>query len=335
MRALERDRGRFVATSGLHKVRGLPGQCHELIIVDSTGLPVFGLTEWYRRRKMVGAQGTRATYLDMLLPFFGWMLRQGYVWDDPPEQVRDRIREFLTTQLACTVRPSRSAEGYSVQTTGASPLSESGLSVFLAAVNDFYALMRDAGFYHFMNPLRSALLLDLTREHRYRIENVGAPDHAGIRGISRAESRQPTAFFRRRGRDEWIPRFALESEDTRQRVKEAITFMIRHAPSRRDQVVLLLLRQTGARVHEIVGMTAGGYRAAGHPRRAMVVNKGSQGRETKEIIFSATAEALLARYIRTERAQADPHGRRRLIDLEDHDPLFLTRAGRAYSPDAF
>ncbi len=335
MRALERDHGRFMATSGLRKVRGLPGQPHELIVVDAAGLPVFCLTEWYRRRKVAGAQGTRMTYLDMVLPFFGWMTRRGYAWDDPPERVRDRLWEFLTTQLACTARPDRAVEGFSVRTTGASPLGESALAVFLAAVGDFYAIMRDAGFYRFGNPMRSDVLIGVKRERRRLIAHAGAPDHAGIRDVAREDDRQPTAFFRRGARDEWIPRFALESEDVRWRVKEAVSFMIRHAPSRRDKAILLLLRQTGARVHEIVGMTAGGYRAARHPRRAMVVNKGSRGREDKEVFFSATAEALLAAYIRTERAQADPHGRRYLVDLDDRAPLFLTRAGAAYTPDAF
>jgi len=335
MRALERDHGRFVGTSGLRKVRGLPDQPHELIVVDAAGLPVFHLTEWYRRRKAVGAQGTRMTYLDMTLPFFGWMTRLGYAWDDPPERVRDRLWEFLTTQLACTAKPDRAIEGFSVRTTGASPLGESALAVFLAALGDFYAIMRDAGFYRFAHPLRSAFLIDLQRERRRLIAHAGAPEHAGIRGVAREDDRWPTAFFRRGARDEWIPRFALESEDVRRRVKEAVSFMIRHAPTRRDKAILLLLRQTGARVHEIVGMTAGGYRAARHPRRAMVVNKGSRGREDKEVFFSATAEALLTAYIRTERAQADPHGRRYLVDLDDHAPLFLTHAGAAYTPNAF
>ena len=40
-------------------------------------------------------------------------------------------------------------------------------------------------------------------------------------------------------------------------------------------------------------------------------------------------------HIRTERAQYDPRGRKRLEELDNGDPLFLTRTGKPYSRPAF
>jgi len=82
-------------------------------------------------------------------------------------------------------------------------------------------------------------------------------------------------------------------------------------------------------------MTAGGYRAARHGGQALVKNKGSRGREEKTIYFTTSLDRVLLDYIRTERAKYDPQGRKRLEDLDDRDPLFLTRTGKPYSRPAF
>ena len=61
-----------------------------------------------------------------------------------------------------------------------------------------------------------------------------------------------------------------------------------------------------------------------HTCHALVVNKGSYGREEKMVYFTSTIERELAKYIRDERACHDPQGRKRLCDLDDTDPIFLT-----------
>jgi integrase len=115
----------------------------------------------------------------------------------------------------------------------------------------------------------------------------------------------------------------------------ALDWMVRHTTSLRDKVVFLLLRYTGARLSEILSLTAGGYRKAKDPYQAYVKNKGSHGREEKLIRLTPTIEAALIRYIRTERAKYDPLGRKRLEDLDDTDPLFLTRRRTPYDREAF
>lgn len=115
----------------------------------------------------------------------------------------------------------------------------------------------------------------------------------------------------------------------------ALMYMTQHAPTQRDTVVLLFLRHTGARLHEILGMTVGGYRKAAGPLNALVVNKGSLGREEKLITFLDTDEEELLKYLRGERARYDPLGRTQLAELDDTDPLFLTARGKPYADTAF
>ena len=82
MRAKGRKQGRFVSLSGLKKLAPPPDSQYPLLIVDSTGSPVFFLCEWYRHQKAVNPGRTADTYLDMALPWAGFLLRRGYAWND-------------------------------------------------------------------------------------------------------------------------------------------------------------------------------------------------------------------------------------------------------------
>lgn len=338
MRAKGRNRGRFAALHGLKKLTPAPGSPYPLLIIDATGLPVFFLCEWYRRRVEMDPGRTSDTYLDMLLPWAGFLLARDYRWNEPPDRLRTYLIEFFREEVKCLVSPdNQREEGSFVETTGASPLSKSSLGVLLAALTSLYDILLAAGYYPYPNPLRSERLLALKREHVRQVENAGAPDQAGIRGESWQETYRafPTNQFRQRRGKIWEPEVVLEPDAVQERIRMTIDFMVQHAPFQRDQIILLLLRQTGARLSEVIEMTAGGYRSARRAGRALVKNKGSRGREEKTIYFTPTLERHVQQYIRTERATYDPHGRKSLHELDDRDPLFLTRTGKPYSRSAF
>ncbi len=338
MRAKGRKQGRFMALSGLTKLTAPPGSQYPLLIVDSAGSPVFFLCEWYRRKKAIDPGRTPDTYLDMVLPWAGFLLRHGYAWNAEPDRLLAFLVEFLREDVGCQVgSDGRREDGWCVQTTGASPLSKSSLGVLLAALTSVYDTLVAAGYYAYRNPLRSERLTQLKQEHLRQVKNAGAPDHAGIRSETRAETNRafPTNQFRQRRGKVWEPQVVLEPDAVQERIRKTIDCMIQHASFQRDQVILLLVRQTGARISEVIEMTVGGYRAARHAGRALVKNKGSRGREEKVIYFTSSLDRYLLHYIRTERAKYDPHGRKRLEELDDHDPLFLTRTGRSYNRPAF
>jgi site-specific recombinase XerD len=328
--------GQFVGSSGLRKMAGQAGSSFEIIVVDRQGRPVAHLSEWYRRRQEPGPDHTRQTYLGMLFPVMGFFLERGYAWNAPPEQVRTSLVEFLRERLACRMQPDQDREGYWIETSKTSPLSKSGLGVLLAAIKDFYRVMHDAGYYLYPGPMASQLLEQWRRERVRMIGSSGAPDHAGIRSASWEESRRhPVAYFRQGKRKQWQPTIALESAEVRERMWNALSYLTTHAPTQRDKVVLLLLCHTGARLHEILGMTVGGYRKATDPFSAFVVNKGSLGREEKLITFLDTDEEELLTYMRRERAMYDPLGRTQLAELDDTDPVFLTAQCKPYAGAAF
>lgn len=336
MRAKGREQGRFVALSGFKKLAGPSDGHYEIFIVDGTGRPVSPLCEWYRLRKQPGQSGTRRTYLNFLLPFFAYILAHGYAWNASPEHIRNYVKAFLLEDVSCQMSHDTTLDGYHVMLTGDSPLSQSSLRVLLASIRDFYAVMAEAGLYAYANPMCSQLLQRWKHERMKSIANSGAPDHAGIRSESWHETNErPTAFFRQRRRELWKPDVALTSEQIQERMNTDLDWMTQRASTQRDRLIFMLLRETGARLSEILSLTAGGYRKAKDPYQAYVVNKGSYGREEKLIRMTQPIEAALVRYVRTERARLDPKGRKRLSQLEDTDPIFLTQRGTRYNRDAF
>ncbi len=143
MRAKGRNHGRFVALSGLRKLPGLPESQFPVMVVDRTGLPVFFLSEWYRRKKTFDPGRTPETYLDMLLPWASYLIQQGHAWNDAPDRIRAYLVEFLRTDVGCQVSPGQE-DGYLLETTGASPLSKSSLGVLLAALTSLYVAASNA-----------------------------------------------------------------------------------------------------------------------------------------------------------------------------------------------
>src|SRR5450759_4532976 len=99
MRSKGRNKGRFVSLSGLKKIPGPPEGRYPLMIIDKSGLPVFHLCEWYRRKRQYDVGRTPETYLDMLLPWIGFQIRFGYAWNDEPDRVRAQLVEFLRIDI--------------------------------------------------------------------------------------------------------------------------------------------------------------------------------------------------------------------------------------------
>ncbi len=362
--------GRFASTFGFRKLRLPDANRTQLLVFDGHWQLVPQLGLWYRLRSAYGAARTRETYLAVLCPFMGFLLEMGYRWDARPEHVREYVRQYLVAS-GCRVRPDRTSDGYQVTLDRAATFTASGLGLFISASRDFYRVLaegewmpsdrlrrllgnpppmegerlvvdtpgelRHVSYYAYPNPMYSALLLQWRREHIRALAAAGAPDEAGIRGASHADTqRMPVGYFRVR-RNPWEPAVAGEAPLVRLLIKAAITYMIDHAPPR-ERVILSLLRDTGARLNEILRLTAGGYRngqSALVGTRALVQNKGSMGRETKAVTFSSETAWLLRWYVRTERARHDAKGRDQIKQLPDDEPLFLSRRGRRLSDAGF
>src|SRR6266705_563858 len=315
MRTQRGPRGQFSSLYGTTTLRLKPefryppgGPRYERLVFDADDHLIVPLNEWYHLMKGTGAARTRDTYLAVLRPWFGFMAQRGYQWNAQPEAVREYTRLFLL-EAGCALRTG-GAEGWFVQATNKSPISTSGLHLLIAALRSFYTVMRRGAFdpqdqrfhplYAYENPMYSKVLVAWRSEHRKWMRNAGAPDHAGIRSHSRAaEAQQPVGFFQVK-RQPLEPPVARDSEPTRLAILAGVRYMIDHAPPR-EAVILRILLESGARVSEVLGLTAGGLRLAHNPNigidvAALVRNKGEQT-VRKPIWCSADTREPVQRYI--------------------------------------
>lgn len=331
---------RLETLSRIRRVHGNPDDLYEVIFVDQNDQIVVPLTEWYRLRKEQGPRSTRETYLACLLPFLTFLIEQGTcLWNAPPERLRPVLIAFHRDRLGCQIHPRKDQEAIEIVPTRDTPLSESTLRVLRAALRDFYLVLKDAGMYPFPNPLSSEILVAFKREQIRTLANCGAPEQAGIREETREQSRRrPTAFIRHPKAQGWKPELRKELADVRKGMHQVLDAMMdSNEVSLREKAVLELLRTTGARLHEIVQFSVGGYRNDGVAGQANTVNKGSFGREIKTIYFghNPRVEQALTRYLEQMRPLHDPYRRSILKDIQDHEPIFLTERKTAYSVKSF
>src|SRR6266702_3123275 len=353
MRTQRGPRGQFSSLYGTTTLRlrsefpyppGGPG--YERLVFDANDQLIVPLNEWYHQMKGTGAVRTRDTYLAVLRPWFGFLAKHTYQWNARPEVVREYTRLFLL-EAGCALRPGH-VEGWFVQATNRSPISANGLHLLIAALRSFYTVMLRGVFdaedqryhplYAFENPMYSKVLVAWRSEHRKWIRNAGAPDYAGIRAESRAESaRQAVGFFQVKVQP-LEPPVARDSEFTRLAILAGVRYMIDHAPAR-EAVILRSMLESGARVSEVLALTAMGLRLAHNPKigidaAAFVRNKGDHTL-SKPIWCSADTREQLRRYVGRDRSQLDLQRRTHLEQLDDDEPIFLSRRKRQLEYSGF
>lgn len=247
----------LVRLSRIRRVQGQPDDLYEVIFLDQHDRIIVPLTEWYRLRKAMGPETTRNTYLTCLLPYLTFLLEKECPWNASPDRLRSVLLEFHRDRLGCLIRPGKDGERIEVIPTRDTPLRASTLGVMRAALRDFYLVLKDAGLYAFTNPLSSEILVALKRERTRALENLGAPDHAGIRAETREQSRRrPTAFIRHPDTHGWEPELRKELAGVREGMHRVLDAMIASRQvSLREKAVFELLQTTGARLHEVVLMT--------------------------------------------------------------------------------
>ena len=107
-----------------------------------------------------------------------------------------------------------------------------------------------------------------------------------------------------------------------------------HFQQRRDQLVVRILFESGARIGEVLALTLGDWRQFGLQARAAATNKGDGLTRVKQIWWSGETNLLLHHYVDQERVRNDRLNRR-LHDLPDSEPIFLNLHGQAYTYHAF
>jgi len=289
-------------------------------------------------------------YLTNILPFFSWLdtdpwqLRAHHCWTDPPEVLRHVVREYLVSKLQCRVKPHQEG-GEWLETTEE---AVNAVRLLLAGLKLFYRIAKAHGYYRYANPLIGTFTeaVEAARELLVR-DNDGTlrpkmPDQSGI-DDPRREGRLTDSYFLLK--EKWIPQVVTDTE-----LPKKILNGGRSAAAQgkrwglREECMIVLLFETGARVSEIMSLTLGDWNRRGLKNTAWARNKGSRKRRAKYVRFSEQTVKLLKKYFDTERKEADAHhytlddylrlAEQRMVDL-DAIPLFLSRHGTPWTVASF
>jgi integrase len=302
-----------------------------LVVVDGAGRPHLPLTRFYDLALQGLSDGAARTYLNVLLPYFtylatdDWRRHRGDRWDSPPEAVQQSVRDYLVYRLACKVRWRETYEQVSL--TASSP---SSVRVFLSALKLFYQAMRRIKCYPYPHPLidkATSLLREVEQEEHF---SGGSRHMPQISGVEEPLPQRSSENYFRLVDGDWIP----QPIDDPKLHKQLLEGFFNTGLCLRDQIVIRMAYESGARIGEILKLTVGDWRGRGARQEALACSKGSRGRRIKAIRFSSSTAKMLLQYLNTDRLSLD-RTHRRLDALEGDDPLFLSRRRKPYSYEAF
>ena len=304
----------------------------ERIVVDGQGHPHLALTRLYQQLLQELSDGTANTYLMALLPYFSflqtdhWRQQRQDRWDSSPESVRESVRDYLLTQLHCKVRRYGMYE--LVRLSAKSP---STVRVFLSALKRFYSSALFADEYLYVHPLTNPVVRVLKEvDQEEVVPRQSRPKMPPESGIEEPEHKRTSDNYFRLVDDKWVP----EPIDDPALHLRLIKGFEQAKVSRRDQIVIRMAYEAGARISELLSLTVGDWRKRGGKQEATACNKGSHGRRVKIIRFSVETVKLLHHYVNEERVRVDPQ-HRTFAQLNDEEPLFLSARRKPYGYDAF
>jgi integrase len=301
---------------------------YSLVVVDADGRPHFPLTIFYHQLKQQLSDGTARTYLNSILAFFqyldtdAWRVSRGEQWTTSPDIIQQAIRDFLVEWLHCKVQPKNT---YAFVTlTAHSPTT---VRLFLAALKQFYAIMIWEKQYPYTNPLLDPAVrllnqLEWEEEGQHRMPQVS--------GVEDPVVVYPSENFFRLAKDSW----EVSPVDDPLLGKTLIEGAAKAGLCLRDQIVVRMALESGARISEILTLTVGDWRELGCNQEVRACSKGSRGRRVKRLRFSSTTARMLWQYLNTDRATLDPELRKR-EQLSERDPLFLSQRRKPYGYEAF
>jgi len=289
-------------------------------------------------------------YLTGILPWFTWLetdswqVRANRRWTDPSEVVREAIREYLVSRLQCRVKDHPQG-GEWLETTEE---MVNTVRILLASLKFFYRVAKAHGYYLYDNPLIGTFTetVEAARQQLVHKRDLPArpkmPDRSGI-DMPRRKGRLTDSYFLLK--DTWIPQVVTDTT-LPQKILDGGRILKEQGKDwgLREECLVCLLFETGARISEIMTLTLGDWHRRGLKDTAWARNKGSRKRRAKYVRFSEQTVKLLNKYVDTERKKADTShhtlsdylslAEQYAVDL-DTIPLFLSKRGTAWTVESF
>jgi integrase len=296
-----REPSRDVAT-----VRAIYGGTGEfpVHVVRENGLPDVALTVFANELRRILANASVRSYVRETLAFVNWCAidpvtcaRQWH-WQAEPPQVRHAVRQYLTVAAECriTVRPD--TLGLKASYINATAGTRINVGLLLVALKKLYDVLIDRSLYPCANPMvHEAAHQTMGEVRRLRREAMrAATGRAPMPAISGVDT-PPTDLrlsenYFRFVRTQWQPQ-SIDDPDFPRAVYAAGA---QYGWSLRELCITRMLFESGARVSEVVALTAGDWAVSQFLNRFHACNKGSHGRRVKTLVVSHQTATLCRRY---------------------------------------
>jgi integrase len=291
------------------------------ICADPQGLPFLEGHQFFTW--LVDVKGvtpdTAWRYLKLLLAYLTGLWQAASIsYAAPVSTIREQTIFFLRNRLGCTVWKHKNGN-YQVKRPRL--VTPSTARQYLVVARHFYDFAIETGLYADPNPFAWS---DGRKLRQLQFVPT-IPPRSGLSLPDEKQGRMPDTYFCLVG-DEWKPRIIDDPNLPRHFVPQF--------EYRRDQLVVRILFESGARIGEVLALTIGDWRHFGLQPRAASTNKGDGMARVKQVWWSAETNILLHHYVNNERVQCDEL-KRKLHDLPDSETIFLNFKGQAYTYHAF
>jgi hypothetical protein len=323
-------------------------------VVRSDGLPDEPLTAFIEEQCHWLAAGSVCLYARELIAFLNWSqsdpiaVRNGWTALSSSAQVQQLVRQYLTVAASCKIAVRPDQLGLKVAYVNETAGTHINTRAFLCVLRRFYDFLNERSDYNDANPLavagHSAAVRELHRSRHAAIrEMMGRNPMPAASGVDPpTDIRLSSNFFRCAGR-EWLP----------QCIDDPLFPSSVYAAGRksgwglREFCIVRTLFESGARISEVIGLTAADWAVSRFLNQLSARNKGSFGIRTKRLVISHGLANLYRRYfddVERGRLAWDTH-HHSMHDLqtilsEDSNrlskiPLFLTERGTPMSSNLF
>ena len=325
------------------RLTATPDLDHKFQVVRDDGLPDVPLTLFADDLLKSLSPSSVPIYMRELLAILGWALADSIVvrnrWSlyGPPAQVRSIVREYLTVAAKCKVTSRVDGVGLKVAYVRETSESSINIRILLAVLRRFYDYLIAGKSYGHANPLLQEEMTRVTDElrgdYRRAIRALeGRDPMPPASGVDPPFGIRLSANYFRCVDQEWIPK-TIDDPNFPNLVYQAGKD---YGWGLREFCVVRMLFESGARISEILDLTAADWAVSQFMNQFLARNKGSLGKRAKRLVVSPVTVKLCRRYFDDAKEGRKARDRQRLTlsDLSKLTPetlakipLFLTERG--------
>jgi site-specific recombinase XerD len=323
-------------------------------IVRPDGLPDIRLTLFANALLKSLSASSVPIYLREILGLVNWALvdstvaRQEWHLLGSPQEVRNLLREYLGVATHCKVSSRADLVGLKVTYVNATAGTRVNVRTLLSALKRLYEFLIASGLYPHGNPMvhedARKLGSELWEKYRQSVRALrGRNPMPATSGVDEQSGIRLSENFFRCVEREWIPQ-TIDDHNFPHLVYGAGK---RFGWKLRELCVARTLFESGARISEVVGLTALDWSRGGFRNLLDACNKGSHGLRTKTLVISNPTVRLYRRYFDDDAGGRCTHDPRKLRvsnlaglvrtdpKLLAETPLFLTGRGTPLSARLF